>query len=98
MVGSRRRLSRRCDAMQTPYLKLYAQYINNFDVAVTALAECSRRLPAFMSFLESCQSSVQCNGTGLFTLLILPLERIASYSEDLEALRQVGVYAAALPV
>ena len=66
------------------FFKMYEQYSSNFEAAVCKVSECLKRDPSFHSFLESCQSSQQCNGLSLFSFLMLPLARIVSYNEDLE--------------
>lgn len=66
------------------FFKMYEQYASNFEAAACKVSECLKRDPSFCSFLESCQSSHQCGGMSLFSLLLLPLQRIAAYKEDLE--------------
>ncbi len=68
------------------FFKMYEQYASNFEVAACKVSECLKRDPSFCSFLESCQSSQQCAGRSLFSFLMLPLQRIVSYNEDLELL------------
>jgi hypothetical protein len=68
------------------FFKMYEHYASNFETAACKVSECLKRDQSFYSFLESCQSSQQCGGRSLFSFLILPLQRIVSYNEDLELL------------
>jgi hypothetical protein len=64
-----------------PFLKLHAEYVKSYDVAVQRLTEL-RADAAFSAFMRTCSSAARAGLSGdqyLQTLLIAPVQRIPRY-------------------
>jgi len=71
-----------------PMMKLYMQYINNFDRSVQTLAECMKR-PAFVAQLEVLYKNTEDQGAlDLGAYLIAPVQRLPRYELLLTALQR----------
>lgn len=62
-----------------PFLKLYTQYVNNYDIASKHHIECEHQKPEYVHFLEKAFASHPDLVTGLPNYLILPIQRIPRY-------------------
>jgi len=66
----------------TPFMKIYTQYVNNYDIAIAAVQQCLARSSGFKAFLQTQKS----DSTGFFgeaylnALLITPIQRIPRYN------------------
>jgi len=69
------------------FLKMYTQYVNNYNLALNTLATCMKN-PVFVMFIKKCESHPQCSGKDFNSLLITPIQRIPRYSLLLEELRK----------
>ncbi|KAL6078366.1 Rho guanine nucleotide exchange factor (GEF) 17 [Balamuthia mandrillaris] len=69
-----------CDNLGTfiPFLKMYTQYINNYDNAHKRVKKLSNSA-AFKTFLQQCKSRPECNSLGLHDHLIMPVQRLPRY-------------------
>ena len=63
-----------------PFMKLYTQYINNYDDVIATVRECRKENPALDKFLKECKKSKpECRGMDINSFLILPVQRIPRY-------------------
>jgi hypothetical protein len=63
-----------------PFLKVYTQYITNFDTAAAEIERQEKKNKKFSEFLEKTYSSPECpNGQRILSFLILPVQRIPRY-------------------
>jgi hypothetical protein len=64
----------------SPFLKVYTQYITNFELATKELEKLEKQNKKFVDFLESCYQSPECeNGQRILAFLIAPVQRIPRY-------------------
>jgi hypothetical protein len=59
-------------------LKLYTEYVNNYNHALEVLAKCQRK-EKYSRFLESCQQRPETQRLDLPSFLIMPIQRIPRY-------------------
>ncbi|CAM9782180.1 unnamed protein product [Pylaiella littoralis] len=71
-----------------PFLKMYTEYVNNFDAARERLATLERENLSFSAFLTACEKQKPCRGLRLRDFLVLPVQRIPRYRLLLEAILQ----------
>eukprot|EP00002_Diphylleia_rotans_P002280 TRINITY_DN1144_c0_g4_i3.p1 TRINITY_DN1144_c0_g4~~TRINITY_DN1144_c0_g4_i3.p1 ORF type:complete len:544 (+),score=111.42 TRINITY_DN1144_c0_g4_i3:60-1691(+) len=62
-----------------PYLKIYTQYINNYDNAINTLRRQLDRRDMFFDLVETYQKNPKCCGLNLHSFLIMPVQRIPRY-------------------
>ncbi|EGG24396.1 pleckstrin domain-containing protein [Cavenderia fasciculata] len=63
-----------------PYLKLYIQYINNFNNAINTLNDCKKRdSKVNQFFFKDCKNNVQLKNKDFLDLQIQPVQRIPRY-------------------
>jgi hypothetical protein len=63
-----------------PFLKVYTQYISNFEFATKELEKLEKQNKKFVDFLENCYQSPECeNGQRILAFLIAPIQRIPRY-------------------
>jgi len=62
----------------TDFLRVYTQYVNNFNSALTTIS-LSKQHPQLGPFLQMCAKDSRCKGLDLASLLILPIQRIPRY-------------------
>jgi hypothetical protein len=63
-----------------PFLKVYTQYISNFDLASQEVERLENQNKKFSEFLETCYESPECeNGQRLLAFLVSPVQRIPRY-------------------
>lgn len=67
---------------KAPVLRLYTEYLNNYDRQVLLLTELEKK-PAFVQFLKGCKSKMN-----FANYLILPVQRLPRYEILLEALKK----------
>ena len=60
-----------------PYLRMYTQYVNNLNVAMTTLDECKRKSKQFVAFLDTKLKTTK--GLDIGSFLIMPVQRIPRY-------------------
>eukprot|EP01094_Clydonella_sp_ATCC50884_P001575 TRINITY_DN1118_c0_g1_i1.p1 TRINITY_DN1118_c0_g1~~TRINITY_DN1118_c0_g1_i1.p1 ORF type:complete len:1050 (+),score=372.95 TRINITY_DN1118_c0_g1_i1:256-3405(+) len=61
-----------------PYLRMYTQYVNNLNNAMTTLDACKRKSKPFSSFLEE-KMETETKGLDIGSFLIMPVQRIPRY-------------------
>ncbi|CAM9092140.1 unnamed protein product, partial [Ectocarpus sp. 4 AP-2014] len=71
-----------------PFLKMYSEYVNNFDSARERLTALERDDPSFSAFLTACEKQKPCRGRHLRDFLVLPVQRIPRYRLLLETILQ----------
>jgi arsenate reductase-like glutaredoxin family protein len=59
-------------------LKLYTDYVNNYDNALATLGECQTK-KKFRKYLEACRARPECQQLDLPSFLIMPIQRIPRY-------------------
>ncbi|CAN0181401.1 unnamed protein product, partial [Scytosiphon promiscuus] len=69
-----------------PFLKMYSEYVNNFDSAQDTLTRLETDNLSFNAFLTACEKQKPCRGLHLRDFLILPLQRIPRYRMLLETI------------
>jgi FYVE, RhoGEF and PH domain containing 5/6 len=63
-----------------PFLKVYTQYISNFDLAAKEVEKLEKQNKKFLDFLETCYQSPECsNGQRILAFLVCPIQRIPRY-------------------
>ncbi|KYQ89762.1 pleckstrin (PH) domain-containing protein [Tieghemostelium lacteum] len=72
----------------TPFLKLYTQYINNFNHATITLNECKKRDPKVKEFFGNKDKSKDLGSRDFLDLQIQPVQRIPRYKLLLTELLQ----------
>ncbi|CBN80121.1 pleckstrin homology (PH) domain-containing protein [Ectocarpus siliculosus] len=71
-----------------PFLKMYSEYVNNFDTARERLTALERDNSSFSAFLTACEKQKPCRGLHLRDFLVLPVQRIPRYRLLLETILQ----------
>lgn len=66
-------------AKMSMFLKVYTQYVNHFNKAITIVARLKRTSEDFRAFLMYSQNRKQCKGLDLNAFLIMPVQRIPRY-------------------
>lgn len=67
---------------KAPVLRLYTDYLNNYDRQMTVLTELEKK-PAFIQFIKACKAKMN-----LGNYLILPVQRLPRYEILLEGLKR----------
>ncbi|KAL0968510.1 hypothetical protein UPYG_G00267820 [Umbra pygmaea] len=69
------------DIMQklTPFLKMYAEYIKNFDKAMELLKQWTERSPQFKAIIQEIQSQEACGSLTLQHHMLEPVQRVPRY-------------------
>uniref|UniRef100_A0A8C5PGD9 FYVE, RhoGEF and PH domain-containing protein 4 n=1 Tax=Leptobrachium leishanense TaxID=445787 RepID=A0A8C5PGD9_9ANUR len=69
------------DILQThsPFLKMYAEYIKNFDNAMDTLKTWTERSPQFKNVIDEIQKEGKCNNLTLQHHMLGPVQRIPRY-------------------
>eukprot|EP00026_Physarum_polycephalum_P003481 Phypoly_transcript_03493.p1 GENE.Phypoly_transcript_03493~~Phypoly_transcript_03493.p1 ORF type:complete len:737 (+),score=102.33 Phypoly_transcript_03493:194-2212(+) len=62
-----------------PFLKLYTQYVSNYNVSLSTLAECKKRDPGLEDFFTDCANNPATAGKFFGDYQILPVQRIPRY-------------------
>ena len=74
--------------LQAPYMTIYNNYSEHFEMAMATLEDCEKNAPAFSAFLrvrillqinlthQASGNDPCCKGQALKTLLALPLQRV----------------------
>jgi len=60
------------------HLKLYEEYVNNYERALATL-ETLKKKDAFAQWLESTEAKTECAGHNLYDFLVTPIQRIPRY-------------------
>jgi len=63
----------------TDFFKIYTEYINNYNNAITTLEKCKKEKPLFAEFLKKLAHHPDCKRLDLTALLIMPIQRIPRY-------------------
>ena len=61
------------------FLKMYMQYLSNFELAMTRRAEIMCQNRKFAQLLETALTDPRCNGSGIESFLVTPVQRIPRY-------------------
>jgi RhoGEF domain len=64
----------------TAYLKLYTQYVQNFNAAATTLQELKMQSPGLCKLLATCSASERAKNMDINSFLIMPVQRIPRYA------------------
>eukprot|EP00026_Physarum_polycephalum_P002016 Phypoly_transcript_02020.p1 GENE.Phypoly_transcript_02020~~Phypoly_transcript_02020.p1 ORF type:complete len:578 (+),score=87.07 Phypoly_transcript_02020:1129-2862(+) len=70
---------------QVDFLTIYSEYINNYNDSLAIYNELRKKAP-FVSLLQQCGKSPECNSLDLQAFLIQPIQRIPRYNLLLEDL------------
>uniref|UniRef100_A0A8C5FT39 FYVE, RhoGEF and PH domain containing 4a n=1 Tax=Gadus morhua TaxID=8049 RepID=A0A8C5FT39_GADMO len=63
----------------TPFLKMYAEYVKNFDQAMELLKQWSDRSPQFKSIIQEIQCQEVCGSLTLQHHMLEPVQRVPRY-------------------
>ncbi|XP_051512729.1 FYVE, RhoGEF and PH domain-containing protein 4-like isoform X4 [Myxocyprinus asiaticus] len=63
----------------TPFLKMYAEYVRNFDHAMELLKQWTDRSPQFKAIILEIQSQEQCGSLTLQHHMLEPVQRVPRY-------------------
>ncbi|XP_058501229.1 FYVE, RhoGEF and PH domain-containing protein 4a isoform X8 [Solea solea] len=63
----------------TPFLKMYAEYVKNFDKAMELLKQHSDRSPQFKALIQEIQSQEVCGSLTLQHHMLEPVQRVPRY-------------------
>ncbi|XP_077593949.1 FYVE, RhoGEF and PH domain-containing protein 4a [Stigmatopora nigra] len=63
----------------TPFLKMYAEYVKNFDKAMELLKQWSDRSPQFKSIIQEIQTQEACGCLTLQHHMLEPVQRVPRY-------------------
>nr|XP_057942823.1 FYVE, RhoGEF and PH domain-containing protein 4a isoform X2 [Doryrhamphus excisus] len=63
----------------TPFLKMYAEYVKNFDKAMELLKQWSERSPPFKAIIQEIQSQDVCGSLTLQHHMLEPVQRVPRY-------------------
>ncbi|XP_054633859.1 FYVE, RhoGEF and PH domain-containing protein 4a [Dunckerocampus dactyliophorus] len=63
----------------TPFLKMYAEYVKNFDKAMELLKQWSDRSPQFKAIIQEIQSQDVCGSLTLQHHMLEPVQRVPRY-------------------
>ena len=64
---------------EVDYLKMYTNYVRNYNESVKEVSICKKKSPKFSEFLDQLRYSEECNGLDLTSYLIMPVQRIPRY-------------------
>ncbi|KJE91123.1 hypothetical protein CAOG_08593 [Capsaspora owczarzaki ATCC 30864] len=62
-----------------PFLKMYTSYIRNFDGAISAVDEWTKKSTAFANLVKQCEANPACRNLMLKACLLEPVQRIPRY-------------------
>eukprot|EP01098_Paradermamoeba_levis_P003190 TRINITY_DN1484_c0_g9_i1.p1 TRINITY_DN1484_c0_g9~~TRINITY_DN1484_c0_g9_i1.p1 ORF type:complete len:304 (+),score=81.93 TRINITY_DN1484_c0_g9_i1:213-1124(+) len=60
------------------FLKVYTQYVNNYNIALATINECKQNTK-FWKFLQECEQNPEIHRTAITSFLIMPVQRIPRY-------------------
>ncbi|KAM4553875.1 FYVE, RhoGEF and PH domain-containing protein 4a isoform 7-T10 [Fundulus diaphanus] len=63
----------------TPFLKMYAEYVKNFDKAMELLKQWTDRSPPFKAIIQEIQSQEMCGSLTLQHHMLEPVQRVPRY-------------------
>ncbi|KAM3870080.1 FYVE, RhoGEF and PH domain-containing protein 4a [Diretmus argenteus] len=63
----------------TPFLKMYAEYVKNFDKAMELLKQWTDRSPQFKTIIQEIQSQEACGSLTLQHHMLEPVQRVPRY-------------------
>ncbi|XP_029290483.1 LOW QUALITY PROTEIN: FYVE, RhoGEF and PH domain-containing protein 4a [Cottoperca gobio] len=63
----------------TPFLKMYAEYVKNFDKAMELLKQWTDRSPQFKAIIQEIQSQEACGSLTLQHHMLEPVQRVPRY-------------------
>ncbi|XP_053282178.1 FYVE, RhoGEF and PH domain-containing protein 4a isoform X6 [Pleuronectes platessa] len=63
----------------TPFLKMYAEYVKNFDKAMELLKQWTDRSPQFKSIIQEIQTQEACGSLTLQHHMLEPVQRVPRY-------------------
>ncbi|XP_041746515.2 FYVE, RhoGEF and PH domain-containing protein 4a isoform X2 [Coregonus clupeaformis] len=63
----------------TPFLKMYAEYVKNFDKAMELLKQWTDRSPQFKAIIQDIQSQEACGSLTLQHHMLEPVQRVPRY-------------------
>ncbi|CAK6960158.1 FYVE%2C RhoGEF and PH domain-containing protein 4a isoform X1 [Scomber scombrus] len=63
----------------TPFLKMYAEYVKNFDKAMEVLKQWTDRSPQFKAIIQEIQSQEVCGSLTLQHHMLEPVQRVPRY-------------------
>ncbi|CAN9498735.1 unnamed protein product [Ophioblennius macclurei] len=63
----------------TPFLKMYAEYVKNFDKAMELLKQWTDRSPQFKAIIQDIQSQEACGNLTLQHHMLEPVQRVPRY-------------------
>uniref|UniRef100_A0A3Q3LY69 FYVE, RhoGEF and PH domain containing 4a n=1 Tax=Labrus bergylta TaxID=56723 RepID=A0A3Q3LY69_9LABR len=63
----------------TPFLKMYAEYVKNFDNAMELLKQWTDRSPQFKAIIQEIQSTDMCGSLTLQHHMLEPVQRVPRY-------------------
>ena len=72
-------------AAKAQFLKIYSRYLDNFKTSRELFEECTKKFPAFSKFLKEFQKRDLCQGLGVLSHMLAPVQRIPRYKILLEA-------------
>ncbi|XP_004347833.1 hypothetical protein CAOG_04008 [Capsaspora owczarzaki ATCC 30864] len=61
------------------FFRLYAQYVNNFPVAMSTIEKRTTQSAAFREFLRASAARPECKSFGLKEIMLTPIQRIPRY-------------------
>lgn len=62
-----------------PFLKMYAEYVKNFDQSVQLLASCYAKHPRFAAVLDEIHAMPQCGSLTVQHHMLTPVQRVPRY-------------------
>jgi hypothetical protein len=68
-----------------PFLKLYTEYVQNFDKAMDIITSVAAKYPRFMAIMDEIHRMPECGNLQLTNHMVRPVQRIPHYKLLLEA-------------
>lgn len=62
-----------------PFLKLYSEYVKNFDNAMSLMNECTEKCPRFAAIVKEIQQGPDCANLTLQHHMLEPIQRVPRY-------------------
>ena len=63
----------------TDFLRIYVDYVNNFDNAISLATKLKKKNPEFTKFLLKAEKIPACRGLSFESFLIMPVQRVPRY-------------------